>query len=168
VTLNWDECEWIGGRKASDMPSLEEYRKRKEIVFHENGKIYRGSNDKQIRFFTFQVDSGIINSIDKRKCDYLFFDENYKNIFFIELKGKDIAHAFTQLESSLSILKPELITKAGADKFTVLGRIICKSFPSRLYNKPSTKKFMDDFKKKYNSKLIIRESGWIDALSNFY
>jgi hypothetical protein len=147
---------------------LEAYRRRKEIVLRENGKTYRGCNDKRIRFFTFRVDGGLINAGDKKKRDFLFFDETHKNVFFIELKGADVAHAFEQLESAILILKPELAVQAGHDQFNVLGRIICKRFPRELHNKPSTKKCLDDFKKKYHSRLMIRESGWIDALSNFY
>lgn len=59
MALNWDECEQRG-KKASSAQSLEEYRRRKEIVFDENGKKYKGINDARIRFFTFQVDGGIL------------------------------------------------------------------------------------------------------------
>jgi hypothetical protein len=166
AAIEWERNEWIEG-KGGDT-SIDEFRRRSIIKVEEKGKSYHGNNKRHLCFYTYRVDGGLIKGNAQVKCDFLFFDEHVSNVFFIELKGKNIPHAFEQLTGAVQTLLPVIAVKAGHSNSRIHGRIVCSGFPSAVYNAPSTKKYKDDFKKKYNTKLIIKELKLSEDLTQFY
>ena len=75
--------------------------KNKIVIAKENKRIFRINNESRFTINKVTVDGCYI--LNGRKCDYLFeiIDNEIKNVFYVELKGKDIEHALDQLETTL-------------------------------------------------------------------
>jgi hypothetical protein len=75
---------------------------RKEISVSEKGKRYRLSFDRPLQSVVYQIDGSIIT--EGSKCDKMILVDKTNGEWtqiFVELKGKDVKHAITQLESTL-------------------------------------------------------------------
>lgn len=80
------------------------------------------------------------------KCDYLILD-HCNNEYFVELKGKDLAHAVEQLEATIQQL---------SDKSKTIKRqaiIVSSRNPS---NDTSIQRAKAEFKKKYKTELLSK------------
>lgn len=51
----------------------------------------------------YKIDGGVIYGTQTNKCDFLFVYQN-KRYIFVELKGTDVKHAFTQIDATLCTL----------------------------------------------------------------
>lgn len=93
----------------------------KEIVCAENRSKYVLKNNTSYRICKIQMDNCICKDKDGEKCDYIIRAEKGKSklLYLVELKGRDILKAVSQLEHSL--LKLSITTKSG---YTVYGRIV--------------------------------------------
>jgi len=86
------------------------------------------------------------------RCDYLHLAKEIE--FYIELKGQDLFHAMKQLESTINVLS----TKNKQQKRVCY--IICTRSP--LFS-TQIQEYDRRFRKKFNSKLVIKSSPYTDA-----
>ena len=54
------------------------------------------------------MDGDIIAGNDAERCDFLLLNDYKRVAYLIELKGSDIEHALSQLESTATILRDDL------------------------------------------------------------
>lgn len=94
MSLMLDEC-------------IEFDEERKICVAFEKGKTYRLNNDSNYKIRKVKVDNCIAQNTGEKSCDYLMEIKSIKRVFFIELKGGDLAHALRQLYSAITFLKKE-------------------------------------------------------------
>lgn len=94
------------------------------FVSEENHRKHIGSNPNGLHCRQYHVDGTILTAADGKKCDYLLVNDDGKDAYFIELKGKKITDAVEQLEAAIETLKGSL------DGYHLFRRIIA--------NKPST------------------------------
>lgn len=74
--------------------------KRKKYVLEEKGKKWTGNNVCRKTGFIFQIDEGLIKTVESKKCDKgLFLDT--KEVYLVELKGVDFNTACKQLKVTL-------------------------------------------------------------------
>lgn len=70
----------------------------------ENKREFRVDNDAGITVATIKIDGCYITD-NRRRCDYLFeLGEPPHHALYVELKGKHIEEAYTQLEATLAYL----------------------------------------------------------------
>jgi hypothetical protein len=115
------------------------------IVLEEEGrKITFKNNNENIR--KVRVDDCAIE--DGIRCDWLLIRSDNKE-FFVELKGKNLEHAFKQIEKSIEKISDNP-KKGNKNIYIVISRSPIKS---------SQIQFKEEyFRKKYNAKkLLIRE-----------
>ncbi|MEH2014823.1 hypothetical protein [Nostoc sp.] len=97
---------------------------RKTIVVRDSGNSqeYRVTNVSSKEFCKIRVDNCLIR--EGEKCDYLILNCQDKLAFFVELKGQDLKKALVQIDSSISILTPEI------QEFKIYARIVLNRTPS--------------------------------------
>ena len=88
-------------------PSLSRCDKNQKIVISsENKKIHKAINpDGKFDVRQYRLDGELIKN--KRSCDYLVLNDTTKKAYYIELKGRDISKAVTQLKDAETICKSE-------------------------------------------------------------
>jgi len=127
-----------------------EHINHKRIVFQENRSKLTVLNPKQILVEKVEVDGcEITNGI---RCDFFMqkAKENERDIeYYIELKGQDLEHALEQLKRTISELSKD------AKKQKKVSFIICTRSP---LSSTKIQNFRVQFKKKFNSSLIIKSS----------
>lgn len=78
--------------------------RRSLFIIKDKKAEYRVKNKNKKEACTIQIDEGLINSNDTKKCDYgLCIDDN--RFFLIELKGNDLSQACKQLLSTLNYMQ---------------------------------------------------------------
>ncbi len=98
--------------------------KRKKYVLEERGKKWVGNNVFGKTGFVFQIDEGLIKTVESKKCDKgLFLDT--KEVYLVELKGVDFNTAYKQLKVTLDFLK------AQGGSCTYYCRVVVKELPSK-------------------------------------
>lgn len=80
------------------------------------------------------------------RCDYLLID-NINKEYFVELKGKDIKRAVSQLERTIEVLSKDKQRQA---KWCFIISTRCPLFTTEIQN------LKIKFKRRYNSTLIIK------------
>lgn len=103
-------------------------------------------------FCRIKVDGCLIsNDSSQKRCDFIFRRCTNEEIYFVELKGKDVKKAFAQIKSSIEFFRPKLEFK----QEQVVGFIISNRCPSG----PDVQKFKKEFKeKKYGQVLEVHSS----------
>jgi len=78
-----------------------ECKSSKNITIKENKRVFTLKNSSSKKINLVKVDDCLIKS--GQKCDYLFEIEckNLKEIFYVELKGKDLNHALEQILTTI-------------------------------------------------------------------
>lgn len=79
-------------------------RRRKLVVFSENGRRYEYVNTGENKIIMLHIDGGLFPKNDvPLRCDYAFETEieNEPKTCLVELKGHDIPHACLQLKETL-------------------------------------------------------------------
>lgn len=80
------------------------YSERTIIAVKENGKKYSIKMSRPCKSAVYQIDGVVIK--EGRRCDKLILfessDKGEWHEVFVELKGKDIAHAIDQIEATLA------------------------------------------------------------------
>ena len=137
---------------------------RKNLSLKEQQTLYRLDFDRRRSSVVFHIDGDIVKA--GNKCDFLVLakqeesssKEDWKAIF-VELKGTDVVHALTQLDTSMSDsrLNHPSVTERHA-------RIVAKSFPSSKSN-PKFEKAKRDFKTKHKCSLKQVSSGTPDLIN---
>ena len=106
-------------------------------------------NTDKVESTTIHVDGCEIT--DGIRCDYLHLAKDLE--IFIELKGQDLQHAIKQIERTIDLLSSD------AKKLEKISYIICTRSPM---TSTEIQNYNKQFKKKYNSRLIIKSSPYQD------
>ncbi|MCT7971024.1 hypothetical protein [Laspinema olomoucense] len=139
---------------------------RKIITAQENGRKYIFNNFSQRRVCKVRVDDCVITSQEQCKCDYLFIVcnpeqveeeklQSLEQLYFVELKGKDLIHAVEQLTQTIDHFKPPL------NQAQVFGRVV-------LSKSPSVKSIENDAKVVRLKKLLRKYQGNLEYSSRQY
>jgi len=132
-----------------DLDKCSETITHKNILLEENksSKIIF-SNEKLIEVTKIQVD-GCLN-INGVKCDWLLIiNEPYIEIY-IELKGSDVEHAFTQIENTIKLVSQDY---KNVPKYCYIITTRCPITSAQIQVKAKS------FKKKYNVVLKVKKTG---------
>jgi hypothetical protein len=115
------------------------------FVFGEKRSILRLANPDRVSSTKITVDGCEIT--EGIRCDYLHLAKGLE--IFIELKGQDLNHAIAQIERTIILLSSD------ARKQRKTSYIICTRSPMA---STEIQNFDKQFRKKYNSRLIIKSS----------
>ena len=120
--------------------------KNKIVSVSENKRTFRINNKSLFTINKVEVDGCYIS--EGRKCDFLFeiIEDEVKEVFYVELKGKHIEDAVEQLESTLKICL-ELHKTIPRSCYIVASRVPKAS--------TSTQKYKKEFKRKNGVLLYI-------------
>lgn len=88
-----------------DYKDCRQLRANKIIVVEENKKKFTVNNPDKKEVYQVEVDGCLIPK-EALKCDYLFEINNpISAVFYIELKGNDVKHAYEQLIATVEFCK---------------------------------------------------------------
>ena len=120
--------------------------KNKIVFVSENKRTFRINNKSLFTINKVEVDGCYIS--EGRKCDFLFeiIEDDVKEVFYVELKGKHIEDAVEQLESTLKVCL-ELHKTIPRSCYIVASRVPKAS--------TSTQKYKKEFKRKNGVLLYI-------------
>lgn len=134
---------------------------RKRLVTSEKGKKYSLELSDGVESACFQIDDYIVR--EGSRCDKLVLARHSEEAWsqvFVELKGKDVAHAIEQLRASLANPLFRHITNKH-----VKARIVAASFPANKSN-PLMEKAKREFRgKPFCCELRGMKTGQIDHLA---
>jgi len=113
--------------------------KNKIVSISENRRTFRINNKSLFTINKVEVDGCYIS--EGRKCDFLFeiIEDELKEVFYVELKGKHIEDAIEQLEATLKVCL-ELHKSVPRSCYIVASRVPKTS--------TSTQKYKKEFKRK--------------------
>ncbi|TAE59346.1 MAG: hypothetical protein EAZ87_09895 [Nostocales cyanobacterium] len=118
----------------------------KKITVQENKRKYILNNLSAQKVCKIQIDGCVIDDQNQRKCDYLIIvcktEDAKEEMYFIELKGKDLISAVEQLTQTIEYFKPQIIGKVFAR--AVLSRV---PNPKSIENDSRVKKLRSLLKK---------------------
>lgn len=85
--------------------------RQKIIVSKDDRSIcqHRAYNKTENLVRHYRIDGDVIRDMSVKKCDYLLLNDDKKDAYLIELKGKDILRAIEQLESTEQRLANDLL-----------------------------------------------------------
>jgi len=94
-----------------------------KIVSQDKGSSckHTAENDERCAVRHYQIDGNVINDSTTQKCDFLLLNDTKCHAYFIELKGKAIAHAIGQVDNTIKVLAHML------GNYEIRPRIIYKS-----------------------------------------
>lgn len=125
-----------------------------KIVFEENSRKIIFENPCKVNYKKVHIDGVVIN--DDERCDYLLTSEDERKEYFVELKGKDVMKACSQLKNT--------ITNVGEYTDDRNSFVICTRVP------PATdtgiQKQKKEFKSKLSSTLTIKSREFTCHLNN--
>lgn len=125
-----------------------EKRKDFKIVFKERKSKVFFDNSLRKECLCITIDGCQITK--RTRCDKLLICENTE--YFIELKGSDVKHAITQLESSINLLSDK-------DTYICKAYIISTSVSPKISTNIQKSKL--DFKKRLHTELYVERTGCI-------
>lgn len=79
-----------------------------KIVVKENKRKYVLQNPSGKEICTVRIDGCVISSQKQAKCDFMIIVCNTRDVYFIELKGRDIFHGVEQLNQTIDYFKNEI------------------------------------------------------------
>ncbi len=82
-------------------------KQQKLIISKENGREHRADNTKtryDVRHY--HLDGDLVKQCTC--CDYLLLNDSKQKAYFIELKGRNVKDAVSQLESAANMVKSEI------------------------------------------------------------
>ncbi len=82
--------------------------KRKFFIAEENKRKYVLNNVSQQRICKIKIDKGIIQDMNKNKCDYAFLVCAQKQLILVELKGTNFLHAVQQIISTIDLFAAKI------------------------------------------------------------
>lgn len=148
-------CTSIFRDKDKLCKSCREEKKDSKIKCEENKKVYYLRNNSRQSVIVFHVDGGVIKN--ESACDYLLWAPDVQKVFFVELKGKDVAKGLKQIENTVSKL-----IKAFPDS-NRYGCVVCRAVP-KITNTGDRIKTEKRLRKEYDLILKIAENCIIDTL----
>lgn len=119
---------------------------RKKFAFNENGNSYIAENTESKIGCRLKIDGELYTADDGEKCDFgLLLDD--AGLFPIEMKGKNIEKAYSQLYKTYKKLSEDYSRYC----FKFYGRIVCSAGKKLKVSQPSTlsqniKKYFVDIK----------------------
>lgn len=122
----------------------------KSKVASENGK--RFEIDSNEDFTKIRIDDCLISSQRVEKCDFGFIRHSNNEFYFVELKGKDVKKAFSQIISTLDNFENNFIK---IPKEKVFGFIVSSRNP---LSGAETNNLKQAFAKKYGKVLEIKNT----------
>ncbi|WP_332452426.1 hypothetical protein [Chryseobacterium aquaticum] len=123
---------------------------RKIFVYQENKSKLTLENLDEVESESVKVDGCEINDKSIR-CDFLHIAKDVE--FYIELKGQDLKHALEQIKATIKKLS------SNKKLFPKRSYIICTRSP---LSSTEIQNYKREFKKDYNSELIIKSSPHTD------
>lgn len=118
--------------------------KAKIITCNEHNKIYKAINIDFDCVYFYHIDGEVI--VDGARCDYMLENGTKNNLYFIELKGKDVAHAIDQISNTVNFIK----NIKSYSKYKMKMRIVCKSNTHNVIASSSYR----NFKKTYPDSIV--------------
>jgi len=97
----------------------------KRLVVEENKRKYILQNPSKRKVCKVRIDGCVISSQTKRKCDYLMIVCELEDMYFIELKGKDLISAVEQLTETVKYFQAEFREIQGK----VFARVVLSKVP---------------------------------------
>jgi hypothetical protein len=89
---------------------------RFSVSFNQRGREYRAENPMARRVLCYKVDGGVIE--DGERCDFALGIPSFEVVCLIELKGKDLKKAASQILSTIQILGNKI------EPYVIHGRIV--------------------------------------------
>ena len=132
-----------------------------------SAKTAASENTRKFQLILSKGETGCRIEVDKKlipvtlgteKCDFLFQRCKTEDYFFVELKGRDVAKAFSQLKTTITLLKESLeMQKHQCHAFISASKV---SLPNYSVQK---QKFDAEFRRDYGKELRISSSSpeWI-------
>jgi len=120
----------------------------KSKVASENGKKFE--IDSKEEFTRIQIDDCLISSKQVEKCDFGFIRHSNDEFYFVELKGKEVKKALSQIINTISIFESTLIKIPKEKRF---GFIVSSRNP---LTGQATNILKLEFAKKYGKLLEIK------------
>lgn len=123
----------------------------KLIVVEENKRKYIFQNLSKKKVCKVKIDGCVIDSQNQRKCDYLIIICELADIYFIELKGRDLISAVEQLTETIKYFQ--------SIKYEITGKIFARIVLSKV---PMPKAIEVDAKVIALKKLLKKSGGNFD------
>ena len=82
-----------------------------KIPVEENKRKYVLSNSSSREVCRVRIDGCLIQNQDRAKCDFMIIICNTEDVYFIELKGKDLIRAVEQLFQTIEDFRSEITGK---------------------------------------------------------
>lgn len=120
-----------------------------KIVVEENKRKYTANNVYKECIAKIKVDGGIIQNASISKSDYIFIRCEYNMVYFIELKGGDVAKACEQIISTIANLSSLLLGSI------LHARIVCSRAPAPALRSSQYAR-LDRCCRNSNGQLIVR------------
>jgi len=87
-----------------DFDSCTDLINHRTIRVSENKRTFSIRNTRQRQIGKVKVDGCLITNSSTQKCDYLFeIKGQNKEVFYVELKGKDIERALSQIKNTIRL-----------------------------------------------------------------
>jgi hypothetical protein len=135
-------------------PNCEKIRTDLKISLSENQSKLVFSNPRRLEVCILQVDECAIQ--EGLRCDYALSVENLEEEFYIELKGRDVQHAFKQIESTIQSISSD----------TQQQPKICFVISTRCpISSPEIQIIRKKMKKKFNAELVVKNTPHIHPIS---
>lgn len=115
---------------------------------NENGKRFEIVSKEE--FTKIKIDGGLITSPQIEKCDFGFIRHSNSDFYFVELKGKDIDKAYSQLINTIKHFDANLIKIHKNQRF---GFIVGSKYPRA---STANQKLKLDFASKHGKSLDIQ------------
>ncbi|MFN4257428.1 MAG: hypothetical protein ACK4Q5_20705 [Saprospiraceae bacterium] len=127
-----------------------------KLSAEENGRkfvIERPKASKEF-FCRVKIDGCVVpKEADVERCDYLFHRCETGDVYFVELKGKDVEKGIAQIAASVAMLRP--ILQFGKEQ--IFGFVIVSRNPIR---SAEMQVLGNEFRKKIGAKLEVHSREW--------
>jgi hypothetical protein len=133
----------------------EKLRKDPIISLSENKSKIIFENPQKLEVCVLEVDGCAIEQ--GPRCDYALVAESIEDEFYIELKGRDIKHAFEQLESTLKQISAQ---PSQTPKYCFVISTRCP------LSGPEIQKMQKMMQRKYKARLIIKNREYTHTLTS--
>lgn len=92
------------------------------IVKSEGNAQVRIKNDNEEKAVIIHIDGCVITGSDRQRCDYLILRCEQNKAYLVEFKGSNLEHAYSQIDSTLTIIDDLGFSGYPVDAIIVLTR----------------------------------------------
>jgi hypothetical protein len=137
----------LGGEQNHYDSRLSAHENRRKFVI----QLPKNSSET---FCRVKIDGGLIPAeSNQERCDFMFLRCAKAEVFFVEMKGKAIKKAFSQIVETIEFARP----KMKFEQNQVSGFIIASRVPSGVEAQKLKKDFVE---KKYGQTLAVHSREW--------